>query len=85
MWVLETAHSISPNNNRLHQHMQACYIKCCQWEAAKHFDNIINTPSRDFCPYLTSDRKYFFYSSDGDVKFISIDQLPIGLKSVLKK
>lgn len=55
------------------------------WYPAKHFDQTINTSTRDFCPYITSDRKYFFYSSQDDVKFIPIDKLPVDLRSVLKK
>jgi hypothetical protein len=55
------------------------------WIAAEHFGGAINTPTRDFCPYITFDLKYFFYSSDGDIKFVLTEQLPAELKFVLKK
>lgn len=55
------------------------------WKAAKHFGDTINTSTRDFCPYITVDRKYFFYSSQGDVKFIPLNQLPPDLISVVTK
>ncbi|KAA2243918.1 hypothetical protein F0L74_15165 [Chitinophaga agrisoli] len=30
----------------------------------------INTKTRDFCPYFSPDGRYFFYSSDGNVKWV---------------
>jgi hypothetical protein len=46
------------------------------WAVAEHFEKDLNTPTRDFCPYITFDQKHFFYSSMGDVKFIPTAQLP---------
>jgi hypothetical protein len=50
---------------------------------ANHFDERINTATRDFCPYITDDQKIFFYSSMGDVKFMPVEQLPQELKLLL--
>lgn len=55
------------------------------WAEAKHFDQDINTATRDFCPYITFDLKYFFYSSMGDVKFVTTEQLPEEILFALKK
>ena len=55
------------------------------WHNAKHFEANINTATRDYCPYITADQKYFFYSSNGDIKFMPIESLPAELKLVLKK
>lgn len=55
------------------------------WAEAKHFEEDINTPTRDYCPYITLDLKYFFYSGKGDVKFVPTEQLPTQLKFALKK
>jgi hypothetical protein len=55
------------------------------WKAAKHFGDTINTPTRDFCPYITVDLKLFFYSSQGDVKFIPLNRLPPDLTSAVTK
>jgi hypothetical protein len=54
------------------------------WVEAVHFAANINTSSRDFCPYLTSDLKTFFFSSGGDIKFRPVNELPARLKSSIK-
>lgn len=54
------------------------------WVVAEHFEGNLNTPTRDFCPYITLDQKHFFFSSMGDVKFIPAAQLPGPLGLVLK-
>lgn len=41
------------------------------WTKAANLGRRINTATRDFCPYLSPDGKYFFFSSEGDVKWIS--------------
>jgi Tol biopolymer transport system component len=41
------------------------------WQPAIHFDNRINTNTRDFCPYFSPDLKYFFFSSERNVKWIN--------------
>lgn len=48
-----------------------------QWPTAIHLDNRVNTATRDFCPYVSPDGHYFFFSSDRNVKWITaryIDQ-----------
>jgi hypothetical protein len=56
-----------------------------EWEKPHHFDNSINTSSRDYCPYVTSDQKLFFYSTQGDIRFILESGLPKELRSMLTK
>ena len=46
-----------------------------KWTRAKNLGKQINTPTRDFCPYISPDGKYFFFSSDSDVKWVGIDVL----------
>jgi len=46
-----------------------------RWEMAVNLGPVINTKTRDFCPYFSPDGKYFFYSSEGNVKWISNDRL----------
>jgi hypothetical protein len=50
------------------------------WKSSLHFDKSLNTEARDYCPYVTPDGRDFFYSSEGDIKFISIRTLPSGLR-----
>ncbi|MEM9671583.1 MAG: hypothetical protein AAF992_03265 [Bacteroidota bacterium] len=48
------------------------------WTPAKNMGNTINTEHYEFCPFVTKDGKYFFYSSDRDIYWVSakiIDQL----------
>jgi len=47
------------------------------WQPARNMGSRINTPTYDYCPALTPDGKYFFFSSEENVKWISA--------SVLKK
>jgi hypothetical protein len=46
------------------------------WREPDHFNEAINTSSRDYCPYISPDNKYIFYSSGGDIKYTRIDSLP---------
>jgi Tol biopolymer transport system component len=46
-----------------------------QWTAAANLGNRINTPTRDFCPYISPDGKYFFFSSEANVKWVEIQSL----------
>lgn len=46
------------------------------WQKVTHFSSTINTPSRDYCPYISQDKKYIFYSTGGDVKILDIRNLP---------
>jgi hypothetical protein len=42
-----------------------------QWQKPIHMDSTINTKTYEYCPNLSPDGKYFFYSSESDVKWIS--------------
>lgn len=46
------------------------------WAPAKNLGNKFNTATYEYCTYLTPDGKYFFYSTDYDVKWISTRHLP---------
>jgi Tol biopolymer transport system component len=41
-----------------------------EWQKAKSLGNIINTGAYEFCPFVTSDGKYFFFSRDGDIYWV---------------
>jgi Tol biopolymer transport system component len=43
-----------------------------KWIDAVHFGEPINTPAREYCSYFSPDARYFFYSSEGDVKWIDM-------------
>jgi hypothetical protein len=55
-----------------------------KWMDPAHLPEPLNTLTRDFCPYITKDQKKFFYSSDREIKSISIYELPVRLGEVLK-
>jgi WD40-like Beta Propeller Repeat len=42
------------------------------WQNAVNLGKDFNTSSREYCPYFSPDLKYFFYSSEGDIKWIDI-------------
>ncbi|HKO81321.1 MAG TPA: hypothetical protein VJU78_13035 [Chitinophagaceae bacterium] len=44
-----------------------------QWLGAVNLGKSFNTKTREFCPYFSPDSKYFFFSSEGDVKWAGID------------
>ncbi|MBX2896491.1 MAG: PD40 domain-containing protein [Cyclobacteriaceae bacterium] len=46
------------------------------WGNSKHMGALFNTPTYEYCPNLSPDRKYFFFSSEFDIKWISSDKLP---------
>ena len=46
------------------------------WGKASHFESGINTPGRDYCPYISPDDGSFFFSSNGDVNVVSRNLLP---------
>jgi hypothetical protein len=46
-----------------------------QWQQPVAMGNGINTKRYEYCPYLTPDGKYFFFSSEYQVKWISNDVL----------
>ncbi len=47
-----------------------------QWLTAKNMGRQFNTPTYEYCPNFSPDGKYFFYSSEYDVKWISTKYLP---------
>jgi Tol biopolymer transport system component len=46
-----------------------------QWQTPAPMGHGINTKTYEYCPYLTPDGKYFFFSSEFNVKWISSDVL----------
>ncbi|RNL92269.1 hypothetical protein ED312_03660 [Sinomicrobium pectinilyticum] len=55
------------------------------WTPSRNLGTLINTPTYDFCPYISPDGKYFFFSSERDVKWIKTDALPGELKQLIVK
>lgn len=51
------------------------------WTPARNMGGKFNTETYEYCSYLTPDKKYFFYSSDYDVKWISTKLLPWNTRS----
>jgi Tol biopolymer transport system component len=49
--------------------------KTDDWKKVIHLDSTVNTKSREFCSYFSSDSKYFFFTSNGDVKWITIKSI----------
>nr|WP_294943969.1 hypothetical protein [uncultured Mucilaginibacter sp.] len=41
-----------------------------QRQTAQNLGPLINTTARDYCPYISPDGKYFFFSTAGDVKWM---------------
>ncbi|WP_276374773.1 hypothetical protein [Chryseolinea sp. H1M3-3] len=41
------------------------------WQPAKNMGASINTSGYEFCPFVTSDNKYLFFSRDGDIYWVS--------------
>ncbi|MCD9018436.1 TolB family protein [Parachryseolinea silvisoli] len=50
------------------------------WKPAVHFGPAFNTGTREYCPYFAPGGDYFFFSSQGDVKWIDIK----AVRSVLR-
>lgn len=46
-----------------------------KWQKAVNLGNRFNTKAREFCPYFSPDGKYFFFSSERDVKWIGLEWL----------
>jgi Tol biopolymer transport system component len=44
-----------------------------EWSRVVHLDGHVNTVSREFCSFFSPDSKFFFYSSDGDVKWTPVN------------
>lgn len=53
------------------------------WQQVNHFSEAINSPARDYCPYISQDKKYFFYSADGDIRFTYLNNIPTALKQAI--
>lgn len=45
------------------------------WLEPVNMGHRINTPSYDYCPYVTADGQFFFFSSEWDVKWINASVL----------
>lgn len=45
------------------------------WQPATHFDHVFNTSTREYCPYFSPDSRYFFFTSERDVKWIGINAI----------
>ena len=41
-----------------------------QWTKSKTMGNTINTKGYEFCPFVTADGKYLFFSRDGDIYWV---------------
>ena len=41
--------------------------KTGEWQQAKNMGSTINTDAYEFCPFMTSDGKYLFFSRNGDI------------------
>jgi hypothetical protein len=41
-----------------------------EWAAAKNMGKAVNTAGYDFCPFVTADGKYLFFSRDGDIYWV---------------
>ena len=43
------------------------------WSPSKNMGELINDPGHQLCPYVSSDGKYFFYTSNQDIYWVSTD------------
>jgi len=43
-----------------------------KWTQVVNMGNIINTETHEFCPFVTKDGKYFFYSSNEDIYWVDV-------------
>lgn len=46
-----------------------------EWQPAKNMGSPVNTEGYEFCPFVTGDGKYFFFSRGGDIYWVSADVL----------
>jgi hypothetical protein len=42
-----------------------------QWQPAKNMGAVLNTKGYEFCPFVTGDGQYLFFSRDGDIYWVS--------------
>lgn len=47
--------------------------KTGEWQPAKNMGSAINGKGYEFCPFVTSDGRYLFFSRDGDIFWVSAD------------
>ncbi len=40
------------------------------WSEAKNMGKTVNSPGYEFCPFVTADGKYLFFSRDGDIYWV---------------
>ncbi len=45
------------------------------WKQAINLGNRFNTKTREYCPYFSPDSKFFFFSSEGNIKWIDVQIL----------
>ncbi|QMW04968.1 PD40 domain-containing protein [Spirosoma foliorum] len=45
--------------------------KTGEWQQAKNMGPAINTKGYEFCPFVTAEGKYFFFSREGDIYWVS--------------
>jgi hypothetical protein len=50
------------------------------WGDSKNMGSVFNTPTYEYCSNLSPDKKYFFFSSEYDVKWIDSNKLPFKMK-----
>lgn len=46
-----------------------------EWEAAKNIGEAINSAGYEFCPYVTPDNKFLFFSRDGEIFWVSTEAI----------
>lgn len=55
-----------------------------QWTTGKNMGPRFNTPTYEYCSYFSPDHQYFFYSSQLDVKWTSVEILPEEVVSMMR-
>jgi Tol biopolymer transport system component len=45
------------------------------WTEAKNLGKVFNTNGYDFCPIVSPDGKYFFFSSKGDIYWVRVEAI----------
>lgn len=54
------------------------------WLPVVHLDKNVNTPTREYCAYFSPDSKYFFFSSEGNVKWMDARSLKDKIDILIK-
>ncbi|MBD2705204.1 PD40 domain-containing protein [Spirosoma sp. BT702] len=47
--------------------------KTDEWQPAKNMGNVVNSEGYEFCPFVTSDGKYLFFSRSGDIFWVKTE------------